>query len=75
MTVGVLAIMKNNEIRELTDEELDAKIAELVRKRYDLKCQFRTGELRDTAELRKLRRDVARLKTELKVRSAKAAVS
>ena len=67
--------MKNSEIRELTDEELDAKIAELVRKRYDLKCQFRTGELKDTAEMGKLRRDVARLRTELNARRAKAAAS
>jgi large subunit ribosomal protein L29 len=64
--------MKNKEIRELTDEELDAKIAELVRERYNLKCQFRTGELKDTAALRRLGRDVARLKTELTTRKAKA---
>ena len=64
--------MKNREIRELTDEELDAKVAELVRERYDLKCQIRTGELKDTAALRRLGRDVARLKTELTTRKAKA---
>jgi len=64
--------MKNKEIRELTDEELDAKIAELVRERYNLKCQFRTGELKDSAALRRLKRDVARLKTESTARKAKA---
>ncbi len=67
--------MKNNEVRELTDEELDAKVAELVRKRYDLKCMFRSGELQNTADFRRLRRDIARLKTELNARRTKAAVS
>ncbi len=61
--------MKNSEVKEMTDAELQAKVGELQSERYNLKCQGRTGELTNSARIGQIRRDIARIKTEQKVRS------
>lgn len=53
--------MKAGEIRELTVEELKQKEQELRRKLFTLRFQKETGELDNTAELVKTRRDIARV--------------
>ena len=53
--------MKAGEIRELTVEELQQKEQELRRKLFNLRFQKETGELDNTAELVKTRRDIARV--------------
>jgi large subunit ribosomal protein L29 len=53
--------MKAGEIRELTLEELKQKEQELRRKLLNLRFQRETGELDNTAELVKTRRDIARV--------------
>ena len=53
--------MKATEIRELTFEELKQKEQELRRKLLNLRFQKETGELDNTAELLKTRRDIARV--------------
>ncbi len=63
--------MKNSEIKEMTDAELTAMVADLQQERYNLKCQGRTGELTNCAAVGIIRKDIARIKTEQKVRSAK----
>jgi len=65
--------MKAKEIREMTDVELTAKVAELRREKLNLKIQSRTGQLEKTAKVRQVRRDIARCLTESAVR-AKAEV-
>ncbi|MEA3356339.1 MAG: 50S ribosomal protein L29 [Candidatus Bipolaricaulota bacterium] len=57
--------MKADELREMTMEELQQKGQELKRKLFNLRFQRATGELDNTAELRKTRRDIARLMTVL----------
>lgn len=66
--------MKSKEIREMTDAELVAKVADLQREKLNLKIQSRTGQLEKTARVRQIRRDIARLYTEQTVRAAKAEV-
>ena len=62
--------MKNSEVKEMTDAELSAKVEELQQERYKMKCQGRTGELTNSAAVNHFRKDIARIKTEQKVRSA-----
>jgi large subunit ribosomal protein L29 len=65
-------MMKNSEIKEMPDVELAAKVEELQKGIYEMKCQGRTGELTNSAAIKHFRRDVARIKTEQKVCSAKS---
>ncbi|MBU8902527.1 MAG: 50S ribosomal protein L29 [Victivallales bacterium] len=64
--------MKMKEIRELTDAELNNKLSELLKAKLNLKIQSQTGQLEKTSAAKKLRHDVARVKTEQKIRLAKA---
>ena len=66
--------MKNIEIREMTDAELTAKVADLQREKLNLKIQSRTGQLEKTARVREVRRDIARCLTELAARKINAEV-
>jgi large subunit ribosomal protein L29 len=58
--------VKASELRELTVEELEAKMAELRRERFGAKVRHATGQLENTAKLRLLRRDIARVETLLR---------
>jgi large subunit ribosomal protein L29 len=55
--------MKANEIRELTESDLAAKIAELEEERFRLTFRSGTEQLENPLRLRFIRRDIARLKT------------
>ena len=66
--------MKAKEIRQLTDEELAKNVRDNRREGFNLRLQKQTGQLTNTARVRQVRRDVARLMTEQSARLAKAAV-
>jgi len=51
------------ELRELTAEELDGRVAELRRQMFEMRNKHSTGVLDSTAELSRARRDVARCLT------------
>lgn len=55
--------MRASEIRDMTDEELEEKVGELEEKLFNLRFQKSTGELDNTAELKKTKKDIARVKT------------
>ena len=55
--------MKPNEIRNLSAEEIKAKIADTREELMKLRFQQVTGQLTDTSRLRTLRRDIARMET------------
>jgi large subunit ribosomal protein L29 len=55
--------MKASELRELSPEELAAKADELRSEVFNAKVRLATGQLGNTAKLRALRRDVARVET------------
>ncbi|MBN1141062.1 MAG: 50S ribosomal protein L29 [Deltaproteobacteria bacterium] len=55
--------MKVSEIRELSLEELSKKEEELGKELFNLKYQHHTAQLENTARMRQVRRDIARLKT------------
>lgn len=62
--------MKAAEIRELSVEQIQAKLNDAREELMKLRFQQATGELQDTSRLRLLRRDVARLATVMTERQA-----
>lgn len=60
--------MKNNEIRELTSEELQSKIEEYKEELFNLRFSQATGNLEKPSRIRELRKLVARMKTILRER-------
>lgn len=65
--------MRAEELRELTLEELDHKEREFKRKLFNLRFQKVGGELDNTAELLKTRRDIARVMTIVREKKREAA--
>jgi large subunit ribosomal protein L29 len=61
--------MLASEIRELTDDDIRARLAELEEERFRLRFRGATETLENPLRLRFLRRDVARLKTILHERT------
>jgi len=55
--------MKSEEIRELNDEQLAEKIAELKESLFRLRFKLSLGNTDVVKELRKQRKDLARVKT------------
>ena len=55
--------MKPTEIRELSDEELQNKEAELKDQLFKLKFQHTLGQLENAVKMKNVRRDIARIKT------------
>jgi len=61
--------MRADEIREMTDADIHARIAELEEERFRLRFRSATEPLEDPLRLRSLRRDIARLNTVLRERA------
>ena len=55
--------MKVKEIRELTTEQIEAKIKESKEELFNLRFQQATGNLEKPSRIRELRKSVARMKT------------
>ena len=55
--------MKGKELRELSPDELATKSNELRTELFTARIRHSTGQLENTAKLRTLRRDVARVET------------
>ena len=60
--------VKNNEIRNLTNEEILAKIEEYKEELFNLRLSQATGNLEKPSRIRDLRKLVARMKTVLRER-------
>jgi large subunit ribosomal protein L29 len=57
--------MKAKEMRALATEELVSKCKELKEELFNLKFQLSLGQLTNTAKIREVRREIARIKTVL----------
>ena len=55
--------MTANEIRELSIEQLDTQVKELKQELFNLKFQKTLGQLQNTAKIKQVKRDIARMKT------------
>ncbi len=60
--------MKVNEIKELSNEELNTKITEAKAELFNLRFQQATGNLEKPSRISELRKQVARMKTILRER-------
>ncbi|HYA39949.1 MAG TPA: 50S ribosomal protein L29 [Syntrophobacteraceae bacterium] len=64
--------MKPSALREMTKDELIQKLDEIREAQFNLKFQHATGQLDNTAQLTKNRKDVARILTLLSEMDRKA---
>jgi len=58
----------NEEIRKMRDEEIGIELKKVREKLFTLRSQTVTEKVEDTSQLKKLRKDVARLLTERRAR-------
>ncbi|MBF0438362.1 MAG: 50S ribosomal protein L29 [Magnetococcales bacterium] len=67
--------MKAAEIRELSDEKIAEKMKSLYQESFNLRFQQATSQLENTARIRMVRKDIARIKTIIGARSLTTAVA
>jgi len=67
--------MKATEVHKMKDQELAEEHERLRRHLFDLKSQAVTEKLEDPSQLKKARRDIARVLTEQRTRQVNAARS
>ena len=67
-----MAISKAKDLRELSTDEINRRIRDLKIEGINLKLQKATGALQDSARVRAIRRENARLLTLLDQRKTKA---
>ena len=66
--------MKAEDIRVKSPEELETVLADLKREQFNLRFQSASGQPENTARVRQVRRDVARVRTLLAEKAVQAAV-
>ena len=64
--------MRANEIKDLTTAEIEQKIKALKEELFNLRFQLATGQLENTARIRQVRKDIARMKTIIREREIAA---
>ncbi|MCX7962346.1 MAG: 50S ribosomal protein L29 [Burkholderiales bacterium] len=63
--------MKASELRAMDLDALKKELNELLRARFGLRMQHATQQLANTSQLRKVRRDIARVRTVIREKTAK----
>ena len=63
--------MKASELRAKNGEELHKELNELLKAQFGLRMQLATQQLSNTSQLKKVKRDIARVRTILKEKAAK----
>ena len=58
-----MAQLKVEDIRAMSDDQMEDAVLNLKKERFNLRFQRATGQLENTARIREARRDIARLKT------------
>ena len=64
--------MKYAEVAKLTDEELAKKLEEGRAELFNLRFQMATSQLDNTARVKTVKRDIARVQTEMRTRQIAA---
>lgn len=62
--------MKVADVRQKTDDELKEMLIDLRKEGFNLRFRQASGQLENTARVRAVRRDIARIKTTLHTRKA-----
>ena len=66
--------MKAADIKVMTVDQIDDEVLKLKKEQFNLRFQKATGQLENTARVRVIRRDIARMKTVARQKHAAAAV-
>ena len=64
--------MKVEDLRAKNDDELQTQLVDLKKEQFNLRFQRATGQLENTARVREVRRDIARIRTLLSERGRTA---
>lgn len=65
--------MKVEDVRLKTEDQLKDELATLKKERFNLRFQRASGQLENTARVRIVRKDIARIQTVQRERTAKQA--
>ena len=65
--------MKANELKAMSNTELEAKVSELKAELFNLRFQLATGQLQNTTVIANTKRDIARCMTILREQELKDA--
>lgn len=65
--------MKASEIRDLSPDQLDDELVKLKKEQFNLRFQKASGQLENTARVRQVRKDIARVRTIANQKKAEAA--
>jgi large subunit ribosomal protein L29 len=63
--------MKTSELREKSGEELRKELSELLKAQFSMRMQLATQQLTNTSQMKKVRRDIARVRTLMNEKAAK----
>ena len=55
--------MKPSDIRVMSDDQLSEELAKLKKEQFNLRFQTATNQMENTARVRQVRRDIARIQT------------
>jgi large subunit ribosomal protein L29 len=64
--------MKASELNSKTKSELQQELLSMTRAQFGLRMQVATQQMTKTSEMRKVRRDIARIKTVMKQKEAQS---
>ena len=65
--------MKAGQVRGLTLDQLNDELVKLKKEQFNLRFQAASGQLENTARVREIRRDIARIQTITRQKSAASA--
>lgn len=63
--------MKSNELRAKNGDELTKELTDLLKAQFGLRMQLATQQLTNTSQMKKVRRDIARVRTMMKEKAPK----
>ena len=66
-------MLKTDDLRAMSPDQLDDELIKLKKEQFNLRFQKATGQLANTARIREVRRDIARIKTVAQSKRAAAA--
>jgi len=64
--------MKASELRSKSETDLGKELNELLKAQFSLRMQLATQQLTNTSEIKKVRRDIARVRTLIGEKAKKA---
>jgi large subunit ribosomal protein L29 len=63
--------MKASELRAKSGDDLQKELTELLKAQFGLRMQHATQQLANNSQIKKVRRDIARVRTVMKEKTAK----